>query len=198
MDGVARKVDKEYLALTALDCGRLEFAKFAYTRSMPEAERDRLIAEGIAIGEAHACEVMTRHPGLPPSQIAASCGLTVRRTAAESTNSRYVQFASYYAKKREIHLNASAIGLLNQIVDVDLAEVLIAHELFHHYEMTEIGRVGKRFRARRLLLGFIPLTQSLLPVGEVAASAFCKKLSGLPFEPAVLDKLYFDCARGRI
>lgn len=182
----------KYLSLTQEECALRVLAAFSYTEGLSPAERDRLIAEGIAIGGAHAAKVLQRHHGRKPSQIAVSNGVTVQHDEDGSRSTDFVQFATYHAKGQVIHINANAVSILRGLMDEDVGEILIAHELFHYYEMTELGRIGKRFHVMRKLFGFIPIKHSLMPVGEIAANAFCKKLSGIAFEPMALERVYFD------
>jgi hypothetical protein len=69
--------------------------------------------------------------------------------------------------------------------------LLIAHELFHHLEATQIGRVDRRFpmvAGRRMG----PFTVGARHIGrcrEIAAHSFAKELTGLPFLPNAMDRL---------
>ena len=192
---------EQYAAVLPMDSSRRIFTLFPYASTLPEEDRDNFIVQGIDLGETQAQKVMERHAGLSPSEIASVYGIPVLHYD-ESLNEKYVQFASYLAKKKEIHLNKNAIQLLQSLIDEEdgnVEEIFIAHELFHYYEMTEIGLVSKRFHINRKFLGgLVTIRQSLLPVREVAANAFCKKLSGISFEPTVLERIYFDHAAAHI
>jgi hypothetical protein len=168
------------------------FGQFSYTSALSHEERTNLIQEGIAIGEKQAKKVQAAYPGRGPSEIAQICGVSIHYDSGDQPNINYVQFATYHAKKKEIHLNETVIKLLRIMTEKNVEEIFIAHELFHYYEMTELGRVGNQFHIKRRLLGFIPVHQTLLPVGEVAANVFCKSISGISFEPLILEKIYFD------
>jgi hypothetical protein len=181
-----------YRGMTRIDaCNRI-FAHFSYTRGLSNEERTRLIQEGIAIGEKQAKKVQAVYPGQGPLEIAKACGISIHYDSGYQPNTHYVQFATYHAKKKEIHLNEAVIKLLCLMTEEKLEEIFIAHELFHYYEMTELGRIGNQFHIKRLLLGFIPVWQALLPIGEIAANVFCKSIADISFEPLILEKVYFD------
>ncbi len=182
-----------YAKLTPEASARQIFASYSYTRALPPERIEELIAAGIGIGNELAQTVKTRHPGLAPSEIAAECGVAVSYERSEKNNARFVKFAEYHAKSKQIHLNGNVIDFLDRIwPEARAGEVIIAHELFHYYEMTEIELVSRRFSFERKLLGLIPIKHNLLPVSEIAANAFCKNLADLSFEPKLLETVYFD------
>ncbi|MDR0656728.1 MAG: hypothetical protein LBG22_10480 [Treponema sp.] len=196
-DGAEFKMYAElYDGMTRIEaCNRI-FARFSYTRRLSDEERTRLIQEGIAIGERQAKKIQAAYPDQGPLEIARACGISIHYDSGCQPNTHYVQFATYHAKKKEIHLNETVIKMLCLITEEHVEKIFIAHELFHYYEMTELGRIGNQFHIKRLLLGFIPVRQALLPMGEIAANVFCKSISGISFEPLILEKVYFDNIQG--
>ncbi len=183
----------KYEKITAPELARKIFASFSYTKELPEEQVNNLIIEGIGLGNRLAQEIKARYPGLVPSQIASKCGVKVLYDDSEKNNPRYVKFAEYHVKKNEIHLNGNVIRFLDKLLQTDdTAEIIIAHELFHYYEMAEFGLISKKYSFKRKIFGFLEIIQSLLPMSEIAASSFSKVLAGISFEPKILEKMYFD------
>lgn len=183
-----------YKEMTQMQSARIIFAGFPYASTIPEEERDSFILQGIKIGEGQAEKIRQKYPDVPPSGIAALSGIKIFYND-EALNEKYVQFAMYKAKNKEIHLNAKAVNFIQRLINDEsckIDEIFIAHELFHFYEMSEIGPVGEKFHMNRKLFGIFNIKQTLMPVREVAANAFCRKLCGIPFEPTVLEKIYFN------
>lgn len=183
----------KYEKITPSELARKIFVSFPYTQKLPEELVNSLITEGIGLGNSLAQEIKARYPGLVPSQIASKCGLKVLYDDSEKNNPHYVKFAEYHVKKNEIHLNGNVIRFLDKLLQTDdTAEIIIAHELFHYFEMAEFGLISKKYSYKRKIFGFLEINQSLLPMSEIVANAFAKALAGISFEPKILEKIYFD------
>jgi hypothetical protein len=132
---------------------------------------------GVALGRRVARRFMPRGLRPKPGELAAQMNVAV--VLVESPPPAQPRLRSEYrADPPRIVLYADPISALgaaihaNQRFDMmrcDLAELHIAHELFHHLEQG--GRFG-------------PLTREEV---EAAAHAFAKELMGLDFEPEELS-----------
>ena len=77
-------------------------------------------------------------------------------------------------------------GSAPRLGPVPLAEVLVAHELFHYWEMRLPDLPTSARQPDILRLGPFHRAARLSSLGEIAAMAFAQALTGLPFSPFAL------------
>lgn len=77
-------------------------------------------------------------------------------------------------------------GSAPRLGPVPLAEVLVAHELFHYWEMHLPDLPTSARQLDILRLGPFHRAARLSSLGEIAAMAFAQALTGLPFSPFAL------------
>ena len=71
---------------------------------------------------------------------------------------------------------------------LDIANLLLAHELFHYVEEKHKKEIFTRTEKVRLWsLGPIHNDSAVIALSEIAAMAFAGELTGLPYSPYVMD-----------
>jgi hypothetical protein len=105
-------------------------------------------------------------------------------------NQKFTKFAEYYVKSKKMYINYDVVKKIEISLNIKgVNEILIAHELFHHYEVEELGRINRRYKINVKLLGIINVKYSLLAMSEIAANSFAKNLLNLQFEPKMLESI---------
>ena len=137
-----------------------------------------------------------------PSLIARELGVEVRfphRPAAKALEGNRVLFAQYTSphlievftdctKRME---KAFAVSSLRTVLgDVDIKEVLLAHELFHFFEERDAKTIFTENEKKDLpVLGIFRNSSRILCLGEMAAMRYAKGIMGLGYSPYVFDVL---------
>lgn len=157
-------------------------------RKEPLCELARSVGRDLAVSQAGA------EPGPhPPSELARSFGLGL----GEETNGPFASFT----EPRSIRVNVAAVEAADALLQrtgqkaalggASLYEVLVGHELFHYFEMVrpELPTSQKLLTTRKLR--FFEGRRRILALGEIAAMAFARRLTGARFSPFVLTFALF-------
>lgn len=166
-------------------------------RRIPARDRDGLVASALRDGTDVAEEVGARW-GHDPDDIAARLGIPVVDSDDDAGFGSTVVFAEYQARQTRIVLYRGAIARLQTAADRDARlslpcparSVLLAHELYHHFDCTGAQPpIARRRRVTLLTLGRWRWTSGIASLAEIAAGAFAQTLLRLPVHPKHLDLL---------
>jgi len=174
--------DRNRISLAAL-----ELAKDKNFLRIPEQDRIKLILEALSIGEEIADSISKEYQTSDPRKIAELMGIKI--SGGESGSFKK---SEYRKKEKEIVIFRDTLERLTSEITVpELSErilrFLIAHELFHHIEETQMVPIYKRFKFK----GKLWFKFYIKGLSEVAAQAFIQKLLDLEFSPYVFDYLTY-------
>lgn len=152
---------------------------------LPSQDLSRFVDAAFQTGEGAAAQLTASFPGSMPSEIAKNLGITVQHMDKEDKfhYAEYIQgqnTITLYQISRETRRAYLAGSTVEQAPDIE--EVLIAHELFHHLELS--GMVNDRYVQQNFVvlfrLGMFEIRRVLTSMREIAATAFVKALFELP------------------
>ena len=160
--------------------------------------RDALVEAALADGRFLAAEVRG-NLGANPAFIATNCGVPVTDSEDEAGFGSVVVFAEYATRPPAITLYGPAIRRLDAKIAgqgaialpgiVGTRSIVLAHELYHHFDSTRSVPMSRRHRVNIFRLGSWAWTSGLTSLTEIAAGAFAQELLGLSFHPKILDFL---------
>ena len=165
----------------------------------PSADWDRLIPLALDNGRAAAELVRKRYPGLTPSSISAAQGIPVH-SSRERSNDRWIKLRATY-QKRPLKITIYQSGLdsltelaqkyhIHRLNSKELVfEVMLAHELYHHFQPQFLPNSKYQYRTVWFRLGSWEIHRPLNVLHEIAAHFFARHLCDLNVAPAVLDLL---------
>jgi hypothetical protein len=188
-------------AITDEEWGQYAFRRDPIGGKFSPEEKERLIRLSLECGDSYARE-STREGRKSPSLIARELGVEVRfphRPAAKALEGNRVLFAQYsspnlievFTDCTEKMEKAFAVSSLRNVLgDVDVKEVLLAHELFHFFEERDAKTIFTENEKKDLpVLGIFRNSSRILCLGEMAAMRYAKDITGLKYSPYVFDVL---------
>lgn len=174
---------------------RYAFARDPLVGRLSAEERLAHGSAAIACGIAEARRLRAEYPGASPSAIAAALGVGIVVDEKAAGGDLFASYAEggaitvYAANARAADGYVAAAGLADLTGGVGVAEALVAHELFHHFESVD----PELYTARRHLtlwkLGPLVRRSAIPCLGELGAMAFAKELSGLRCSAFILNAL---------
>lgn len=192
-------VDQALLARLAADDrvpAWLELEQDPVFSHLSPGQRRWYVERALAIG----LEQATPHRGRDAATLAMELGARVKVADGENRFAGMVTRAEHDAAEGVITLYSPSVqqvtGLLAQVLPepwtlLQVQGLHIAHELFHHLEVTRIGPVHEQLPpVVTFRLGRLWQTRThARRCREIAAHAFAKELLGLPFLPNAVDWL---------
>jgi len=181
---VAGVAERNRIALASL-----KLANDKVFKKLSERERLNLIEEVINIGDEAARGLIAAYKIDDPRKIAVKLGLRILgETRGTLKRSEYRPHKHEIAISKRFHEK-----LLAEVRSRELAErllkLVVANELFHHLEETQLGSVDKRYKFTVWQLGPFKINRQVKGLSEVAAQAFTHTLLGLDLTPPLFDYL---------
>ncbi|MFH1826555.1 MAG: hypothetical protein ABH823_04605 [bacterium] len=169
----------------------IELAPDKTFKKLPEEKKIELVKEVLAIGVEVASWVLAEHGTNDPRKIASRLGVKV---FGEDKGSK--KASEYRKNKSEIvvyrdHHERLIREVKSKQLSEHLLKFLVAHELFHHLELTRIGEIYKRYTFESWQLGPYTRKKMIKKLSDVAAQAFTLSLLGLEISPEVFDYLTY-------
>jgi hypothetical protein len=188
------------------DRNRLALAYLSLSRDkmffrMSEKKRLKLIQSVLSFGDSVARGVENEFGTSDPREITQVLGLQVIGEDRGIQGSMFRR-SEYRPRSKEIVIFRDSLKqLMREVATEDLSDrlmkLLIAHELFHHFEHTRFGPISSRFKVKLVGVGPLSFNIKLSPVGEVAAHAFAETLLDIKQSPMVFDYLTYIFYSGR-
>lgn len=169
----------------------MELAADKTFQCLPEEEKNKLIREILAVGDEVANWVAAEYGNNDPRKIASQLGLKVfGEDRGRTRRSEYRKEKKEIVVYRDFHEK-----LLREVKSTELSENLlkfvVAHELFHHLELSRIGEVYKRYKFKVWKFGPYVKERHIKGLSNVAAQAFTQSLLKLDISPQVFDYLTY-------
>ena len=191
---MSSKQKKKYKAIgerNRLALAYMELAKDKIFQKLPEEQKAQLIKEVLAIGDEVASWIKAEYATNDPRKIAQKLGVKVfGADRGKAKRSEYRQEKKEIIVYRDFHEK-----LLREVKSTELSENLlkfvVAHELFHHLELSRIGEVYKRYKFETWRFGPYAREGYIIGLSDVAAQAFTHALLGIEISPQIFDYLTY-------
>jgi len=143
---------------------------------------------------------------MPPGLLAARLGVSVAISNEPARLGSLWRLADYAARPTpSITLYCDGIAVIEAAAesraflgDSNPRQILIAHELYHHIEITRPAlQVNRRWQVTLIKLGRWRWQSGLPVLSEIAAGAFAQTLLRLPVHPHVLNLVVLKAVAGR-
>ncbi|WP_059173248.1 hypothetical protein [Bacillus sp. FJAT-27445] len=183
--------------ITDEEWGHYAFSRDPLNRKITDHLKQELIEKAIECGKQQADQVRQKYPVYSVKEIAARMNTKISVKDSYGTEN-YIMFACYNSPN-SITLFKDNIELVNKLIQehqlgsmlnqVDVEELLIAHELFHFIEEYDADIFTKNMKITLWKLGKFQYKSRLAAISEIAAMQFAKDLMSLDFNPFVFDVL---------
>ena len=192
-----REMITELVGLNELHWGGYAFYHEPLERKFNPEQKESYIRKANACGVQEAKKLTEKYPTESAGAIAKELGFDVK-TPTTPTGGGHVIFAQYVEPNhitifRDCVEKAEALireeGLEDILPDLDLMEVLLAHELFHGVEYRSRKQIYTQTEKVELWRRPFSNKSRIICLSEMAAMAFAKEMVGIRFSPYVLDVL---------
>ncbi len=127
-------------------------------------------------GAQAAREALETHPGAGIYEVAAAEGLTVEHRDVDKVSGNVRYFSEYYSGRKTIFIYdqsvrkwAAANGLTRDAAE----ELILSHEIFHHYECTKLGQTSRQHTVPQVELGPLKIGKvGIRALSEIGAHGF--------------------------
>lgn len=179
-----------------------EWAKYAFSREplngkFNDEQRLELTRKAMACGRQYAEELVKKYGMHDPEKLAKKLGLKVDYPNMPQSTDR-VLFAEF-REPDNIHIYMDGVNKGKVLLgepgvryaltgQLDIAKLLIGHELFHYVEESHKKEIWTRtYKLRLWQVGPVHNDSNVMVLGEIAAMAFTQTLNGIRYSPYVMD-----------
>jgi hypothetical protein len=178
--------------------GRVMLQADPHARRLDRATQLAAVSDALADGTAAAKNIRARFPDFTPEQIAHQLRVPITTTDADPMVGSIWRFAEYRPRPPRIVLYSSGLAPLERALigpraaqllgQATLADVFVAHELYHHIEAIRSDvPIARRYRPTLFRIGRWHWRTGIQALAEIAAGAFAQSLLELPCHPKTLD-----------
>ena len=161
------------------------------------------VSDALADGTAAARDLRARFRDLALEQMTHELRLPIETTDADPMIGSIWRFAEYRPRPPCIVLYSRGLAPLERALSgpratqllgqATVADVFIAHELYHHVEATRSDvPIARRYQATLFRIGKWHWRTGIAGLAEIAAGAFAQSLLDLPCHPKMLDFVAID------
>ena len=197
MNALARESARAALPLgTPQALGFLQLRTDPLFHRLTPAQRVELVTAALEDGWQLARAQRARTSPCPWA-LAEDLGVKVREAQDDPRFGTTVVCAEYRTRHRDVLLFTSVLAQLQSTLDgvefdlpapVDVKSAFLAHELFHHLDLSRgSDSLSRRHRVCLFRLGPWRWTSGLTSLPEIAAGAFAQALLDLPFHAKLLE-----------
>ena len=188
---------RDLLRVDEAGWGTYAFSRDPLNRKVTPEQRLELTKKANACGREYAQKMARQYGTSKPGELAKQMGMSVEYPDMPKNTAR-VLFAEYQAPNH-IYLYMDAVhkaratmiepGVKDVLTDrLDIGELLLAHELFHHVEEMHKKEIFTRTEKIELWAPKPLHNRSTLGcLGEIAAMEFARELTDLPYSPYLMD-----------
>ncbi|HEY8891911.1 MAG TPA: hypothetical protein VIM70_16855 [Clostridium sp.] len=192
-----KELIRELLAVDDNIWGLYTFRRDPICNKLTDSEKIEMIKKANECGRQEAIGLIYKYGIMTCHQYAKQLGLTISEIDEKNADD-YILFAKFNSPNN-IFININNVKKVNELVsaenmnilidEVDIEEVLIAHEMFHFIEGQNKEMYTSNAKIMLWKLGPIKYTSRLIALGEIAAMAFAKELLNLSYNPNLFDVL---------
>lgn len=175
--------------------GQYAFSRDPIRRKISNDRKEELIKKAISCGHEEAMKIKAAYGKQAISEYCKNAGIQVILKESEGSDG-YIVFAQYnspnkitvYQKNIE-HVNAwiKDNHLLSLLERIDVKQLLIAHEMFHHLEYTQADIITQSEKIELWRFGPFKHESKMIAVSEIAAMSFARTLMNISYNPYVFD-----------
>lgn len=197
---IIRSIDMMLEDLVQID--DVSWGKYAFSREplngkFNDEQRRELTLKANACGQEYACKYKNEYGELDPESLANKMGIKVQYPEMPQNTDR-VLFAEYKIPN-DVYIYTDAVKKANETMEessareilgynLNISRLLLSHELFHYVEKQNADNIFTRTEKVELWAPKPLHNRSGIDVlGEIAAMAFARELTGLPYSPYVMD-----------
>ncbi|EOS60196.1 hypothetical protein C815_01576 [Firmicutes bacterium M10-2] len=192
----AKVLMKDLTAIPEADWWKYAFSREPMNGRFTDTQRRDMYEKAMICGHKKAEECLAAYGNISPEQLARIMGMDVRFPHMPQSRSR-ILFAEFkepdtiYVYQDGIEKGEALFsekGVYEVLPEpIDLAQILIAHELFHVCELKDPTLWTKTYTVELWKLGWFVNRSPVAVLSEIAAMAFASRLNGLSFSAYVLD-----------
>ena len=179
-----------------------EWGQYAFSRDplkgkVTDELKNEMINKANECGRIEALKLKEKYKDISIKEIIKKMNLKIIEKDSNTTDS-YIMFACYNSpnkitiyKKNKILVEKYIFEnkLNNKLENVDVEDVLLAHELFHHIEEKNKDIYTRNTKIVLWKIGSYKYKSGLVSIGEIAAMSFAKELLYLNYNPYLFDVL---------
>ena len=193
-------LDKMLRDLTALEpsdwCGYV-FSREPLNGKMTDPQRQKWMKEALACGREYAALTRNKYNETEPERLGKAMGMHIEYPTFPEKTDR-VLFAEF-REPSNIRIYMDAVNKANRLLEepeirkiltdrLRVADLLLAHELFHMVEEKNKAQIYTRQEKIRLWsLGPIHNDSCIIALSEIGAMGFAWEMTGIPYAPWVMD-----------
>ena len=165
-------------------------------RRLPLARRPAVVHRALATGCRAAWRLRAAEGTADPFSLARHLGVAVTWSDEPPALGAIVLIAEYAPRPPAIRLFAESVDRISAALpSLPVADVYVAHELYHHLEAAGLGPASELARVTLARAGPWRWQSGIRALSEIAAHSFAQALLDLPLFPGVLDRLALGGAR---
>ncbi len=199
-------VSDDLMALSDEEWGSKVLASDPLFERVSDGERLALINKAMRCAEEEFDKLVTALGARKPSEYAEALGIRVKEDYGV-VRFPFLYFGMYNGSPPTINVAVRAIVAVGTLIEessslscilpvVDMRELVIAHELFHHIEEQNNGIFTRSKNAQvNTLFGLVRYQTTSRGLGEIASKHFCKVMMGLPFSPTIYEPILVHADR---
>lgn len=183
--------------ISEIDWCRYAFSTEPLNGKFNDEQRRAYAEKSIACGREYAQRLTKEIGTSDPLLIARALGMVVcyhdypektdRVLFAEFREPKNINIFMDAVKRARTQLTDPAVSAV-MTKDLDIGNLLLAHELFHYVEESHKSEIFTRTEKIELWhVGPMRNTSAVIAFSEIAAMAFAKELTGLPYSPYLMD-----------
>lgn len=185
------------LSMTDEEWGRYAFELDPLNKKIDNDLKEEMILKANKCGQDAAKKIRESYGNISIKDIAKKLSLNVTYKDAKGMDN-YIVFACYNSPNKitvfreNIKMAMHFIKeekLENKLNNVNLEDILIAHEMFHYLEENNKEMYSNQEKIVLWKLGKFNYKSKLIALGEIAAMAFAKELLKLTYNPYLFDVL---------
>lgn len=197
MENSVKTMISELTSLSEEQWGGYAFYHEPLERKFDKTQKKEYTAKACACGRGEARRVKEKYPEFSVRQILEKMGFTVK-TPDVPTGGGHVIFAQYI-EPAEVVVYRDCVEKANELIqredlacclgDLNIEELLLAHELFHGIEYRKRQTIYTQTEKIELWRRPFSNRSRILCLSEMAAMAFAGEMLGIPYSPYVMDVL---------
>lgn len=127
-------------------------------------------------GVAAAQTALAEHPGQDIYAVAQAEGLTIDHRDVDKVSGNVRYFSEYYAGRKTIFIYDDSVrkwAEANRLTQSAAEELILSHEIFHHFECTRLGQTSRQYTVPQVELGPLKLGKAgIRALSEIGAHGF--------------------------
>lgn len=155
---------------------REELKRDLLYRKIPAEDQAKISDQAWETGAAAAEAALKEHPGAGIYTVADAEGLLVEHRDVDKVSGNVRYFSEYYSGRKTIFIYDASVSkwaAANSLSQDAAEELILSHEIFHHYECTRLGPTSRQYTVPQIELGPIKLGRAgIRALSEIGAHGF--------------------------